>query len=64
MLQLEHLEEMDADLSGVIGPQGRGRSLERWRDVVKKAACGREYAIVGIENQDVVHYALPLRVMR
>lgn len=44
---------------------GRGKKikLERERDVVKGIAKGKQYAVVGIENQNKVHYAMPFRCM-
>lgn len=36
---------------------------ERSHDVVKIDHRGRKYVIIGIENQQMVHYAMPLRCM-
>lgn len=33
------------------------------RDLIRKAAMGINFAIVGIENQDVADYELPVRIM-
>lgn len=33
------------------------------RDLLKKSAYGVNFLLVGIENQDEIHYAMPLRVM-
>ena len=38
-------------------------TLTRARDVVKRAAYGVDFVIMGIENQIRVHYGMPLRVM-
>ena len=38
-------------------------TLSRARDVVKKAAHGVDFVIMGIENQRKTHYGMPLRVM-
>lgn len=35
----------------------------RYRDLVRRTAFGINFAIVGIENQKLVHYLMPLRVM-
>lgn len=40
----------------------RNRTL--YRDLVKRVACGVNFAVVGIENQSEVNYLMPLRVMR
>ena len=35
----------------------------RVRDVVKKTAFGVEFVVLGIESQQKIHYAMPLRTM-
>ncbi|MBQ6886375.1 MAG: Rpn family recombination-promoting nuclease/putative transposase [Lachnospiraceae bacterium] len=42
---------------------GEKIKLERTRDVVKGIAKGNKYAVVGVENQNKVHYAMPFRCM-
>ena len=63
VLKPEMLREMDADLSGTIRFPKYEESLVRMRDVVKKAAFGMEFAVFGIESQQKIHYAMPLRTM-
>lgn len=41
--------------------QAAGKSL--YRDLCRKTAFGMNFAIVAIENQEEVHYLMPLRVM-
>ena len=38
-------------------------TLTRTRDVIKKAAYGVEFVVMGIESQQYIHYAMPLRHM-
>lgn len=57
------LTEMDTDVSGVISMPDYEESLRRSRDVVKKSASGMEFIVWGLENQQKVHYAMPLRTM-
>lgn len=59
----EDLEEADVDLSSVLKFNGHVETLQRLRDVVKKTAYGMEFVIWGIENQQKIHYAMPLRHM-
>lgn len=44
------------------GKRGTQRK-QRYRDLVRKAAFGVNFMIVGIENQEEVHYLMPLRSM-
>lgn len=36
---------------------------QQYRDLVKKAALGVSFVVIGIENQEEVHYLMPLRSM-
>ena len=38
-------------------------SSAKARDIVKKVACGTNFAVIGVENQEKVHYAMPFRSM-
>lgn len=55
------LQDMDS-YTGTVG-KGRKRSKIRYRDLVKKAALGINFMVIGIENQEEVHYLMPLRCM-
>lgn len=59
----KNLQEMDTDVSGVIELKGYAETISRTRDVIKKTAYGIDFIVLGIENQDRVHYAMPLRTM-
>ncbi|MCC8102226.1 MAG: hypothetical protein LIP11_08195 [Clostridiales bacterium] len=63
ILKPDALEEADTDVSGVIQLKKYQESLVRARDVVKKTAYGADFVIWGIENQQRVHYASPLRTL-
>ena len=63
VIKPEDLQELDTDMSGVIPLKGVEQSLTRARDVVKKSAYGVDFVILGIENQQKVHYAMPLRTL-
>ena len=62
-LHPEDLKEADVDLSSVLKFNGHVETLQRLRDVVKKTAYGVDFVIWGIENQQRIHYAMPLRHM-
>ncbi|MCD7956783.1 MAG: hypothetical protein LUG93_13765 [Lachnospiraceae bacterium] len=63
ILKPDALEEADTDVSGVIQLKQYQESLVRARDVVKKTAYGADFVIWGIENQQHIHYASPLRTL-
>lgn len=62
-LHPEDLREADVDLSSVLKFNGHIETIQRLRDVVKKTAYGMDFVIWGIENQQKIHYAMPLRHM-
>ena len=59
----ESLQEMDTDVSGTIKMDGYSEGLERRRDVIKKFAAGITFVLLGVEAQQHIHYAMPLRHM-
>lgn len=67
VLSAEKLSEVDSQ-TGFSRPlaeerqRGPGRK-QRYRDLVRKAAFGIHFMIIGIENQEEVHYLMPLRSM-
>ncbi len=63
VLKPETLEEIDTDMSGIVQFKDYEESLVRARDVVKKSAFGVEFAIFGLESQQRIHYAMPLRTL-
>ncbi len=63
IIKPEELHEMDTDMSGIIRFKDYEESLVRTRDVVKKMAFGVEFAVLGIESQQNIHYAMPLRTL-
>lgn len=67
ILRPSDLTEMDSQTGYVRSSAGSGRRIsqgkQRYRDLVKKAAFGVHFMVVGIENQEEVHYLMPLRCM-
>lgn len=63
VLDPKSLQEMDTDVSGAIELKGYNQTISRSRDVIKKTANGVDFIVCGIENQDNIHYAMPLRTM-
>lgn len=66
------LTELDSqtgyhDREGSIRKSGNSRKKRktkaRYHDLVRKTAFGVNFAVAGLENQELVHYLMPLRVM-
>ena len=63
----QDLAEGDADVSHVLECEKAVANIKAFRDIIKIAKHSKKHgvtlAILGIENQELVHYAMPLRVM-
>lgn len=59
----EDVQEMDSNVTGVFGRLRNRFMVQKYRDCVRKIVFDTGFAIVGIENQDQVHYAMPVRIM-
>ena len=63
VLKPEDLTEADTDVSSLLKFNGHAETVQKVMDVVKKTAYGVDFIIWGLENQEKVHYAMPLRHM-
>ena len=63
VLKPEDLKEADTDISSVIKFNNHAETVQRILDVVRKTANGTDFIIWGLENQEKIHYAMPLRHM-
>lgn len=67
IVQPSDLSEMDSQTGYLRTSNGRGRrtpkSRSQYRDVIRKTAFGINFMVIGIENQEEVHYLMPLRCM-
>lgn len=57
------LEEADTDISSILKFSGHMETLQKILDVVKKSAFGVDFVILGLENQQHVHFGMPLRLI-
>lgn len=63
VIQPEQLEEQDSVNSELLVGERWIESVERIRDVIKMSALGTDFVLLGVENQNRIHYAMPLRTM-
>ena len=57
------LEESDTDISSILKWSGYMETVQKILDVVKKRAHGIDFVILGLENQQRVHFGMLLRIM-
>ena len=58
VIKAEDLMALDSRYNG----SKRNRS-PKYRDLIRKAAYGTDFAIIAVENQEEVHYLMPVRCM-
>ena len=58
VLKPEDFTEVDTDISSLIKFNGHAETVQKVLDVVKKTAYGVDFVILGIENQQKIHYAM------
>lgn len=67
VIQPEELEDEDSDESILMEHREHAETLELSRDNIKiqkvSQAHGVQFVLLGLEHQDHIHYAMPLRVM-
>lgn len=65
MISASQLEPQDTEASSTLQLGDSAESVTAARDLFKvvKTAMGAEFMLVGIEHQDKIHYAMPVRVM-
>lgn len=68
VIKPEQLHPMDtAEIAVPYGSDGKGQPVQKYRDVIKNVTAmtddKRAYLVLGIENQQNVHLAMPVRNM-
>lgn len=67
VIRPEELEDVDTEESVVLEHRGYAESIRASRDTVKvckrSSAYGVEFVMLGMESQEHIHYAMPMRIM-
>ena len=67
VVSAEDLEDVDTEESSVLEHREYAESIKTSRDHIKickkSLAHGVEFVMLGIESQEHIHYAMPMRVM-
>lgn len=67
VIEPEELEEMDTEESNVLEHKNYVESIRMSRDILKiekkSSVHGIQLMLLGLENQEHIHYAMPMRVM-
>ena len=57
------IQDLDSRVTGLMSKIKKGFKVQKYRDSVRKVVLGLGFAIIGLENQDRIHYAMPIRIM-
>lgn len=67
MIKPDELEDVDTEESSVLEHKDYAESIRASRDAIKvskkSTAYGVEFVMLGMESQEHIHYAMPLRIM-
>lgn len=67
VIRPEELEDVDTEESSVLEHRDHAESIQASRDLIKvskkSTAYGVELTLLGMESQEHIHYAMPMRVM-
>lgn len=63
-IQASDLQEVDSQSFIKLWTKKKSKRYRKiYRDLIKKTAFGVNFALIGIENQELVHYLMPLRTL-
>lgn len=57
------LKNINSFASAVFGKLRKKMTVHKYRDLIKKSTFGVNFALIGVENQTDIHYAMPVRIM-
>lgn len=67
VIQAEELEDIDTEESNILEHREYAESIKASRDIIKiekrAAVHGVQLVLFGLENQEHIHYAMPMRIM-
>lgn len=59
----EDISELDSSMFGKMKWFGRWTTRQRYRDIVRRVLLGVRFAIIGVEEQGLVHFTMPVRAL-
>ena len=67
IIKPEELEDVDTEESTILEHKDYAESIKASRDVIKiqkkSSVFGVQFVLLGLENEERIHYAMPMRVM-
>ena len=63
VVRAKDVVEKDTRATGVARRGKKRSEMQKYRDIIRRVALGAEFVLIGLEHQDEVHYAMPVRSM-
>ena len=63
VVRAEDIMEKNAVTTGIVKRLKKRLTFQKYRDMIRKVVLNADFVLIGLENQDEVHYAMPVRVM-
>ena len=67
IIQSDELEDVDTEESTILGHKNYAESIKASRDNIKiqkkSTVYGVQFVLLGLESQEHIHYAMPMRIM-
>ncbi len=63
VVKAQDVHEKDARAIGILGRLRNRVLIQKYRDMIRKIVLGMNVVLVALENQDQIHYAMPIRIM-
>lgn len=53
----------DSKANGIVKRLQKRFLVQKYRDLIRRVVMGIQFVLIGLEHQDQVHYAMPVRIM-
>lgn len=63
VVKAQDVHEKDPRAIGILGRLRNRVLIQKYRDMIRKIVLGMNMVLVALENQDQIHYAMPIRIM-
>lgn len=53
----------DSKVNGIVRRFQKRFLIQKYRDFIRRIVMGMQFVLIGLEHQDKIHYAMPVRIM-
>lgn len=63
IIQACDIMTQDSKVNGIVKRFQKRFLVQKYRDLIRRVAMGMQFVLIGLEHQDLIHYAMPVRIM-